>query len=115
MTRTGWHILTDAEGLTLARRLPVRWDVWAEAIFPIVRPLRLAQQVRQDLWRLLARQRGFSPVIRVTTGGDGLVLRAGGQVAGPVPSATSDHIAGLLADPDRRQRWIAHSMPKATP
>jgi len=106
----GWHILREGACVTVARHLPVRFDVAAEAAFPPVGRLRLATQVRQDLWRMLQRVRGFSPVIMVEARDGGLWLRAGGRVSGPAPVARlNDRIAAVLNDADHRARWIAHA------
>lgn len=106
MTLRGWHILCEDGALTLARHLPVRCDIVAEAAFPTMGKLRLAQQVRQDMWRALRHVRGFSPVVRVEEQGRGLRLRAGGRVEGPAPRAQLERrIARLLEDPGHRARW----------
>ena len=111
MARAGWHILREEGALTLARRLPARFDVAAEAAFPPARKGRLAQQIRQDLWRCLQHLRGFCPVVRVEEDGAHLRVRAGGAVhARTYPKAQAEaRIAALLADPGRRARWLAHS------
>lgn len=112
MSRARWHMTRDGDVLTLARRLPARFDVQAVAAFPPVRRGRLAHQVRQDLWRALQSLRGFSPVIEVTTTAGGVQLRAGGRVDGAVPPGVAAQIAALLADPEKRSRWIARSQIK---
>jgi len=107
-TRTSrrWHVLRDGAAVTLARHLPARFDIGVTAVFPMMGRLRLAQEVRQDMWRVLQHVRGFSPVIRVEAQGDRLSLRAGGRVVGPVPKAVLEaRIAALLDDPDKRVRW----------
>jgi len=110
MTSRRWHVLHEADALILARRLPARFDIAAAAVFPPVRKLRLASQVRQDLWRALRHVRGFSPVIRVEEVDGGLWLRAGGRVAGPAPRARLEAgIAALLADTANRARWLTHA------
>jgi len=102
----GWHVLREGATLTLARHLPARFDIGAEAAFPPMGRLRLAQQVRQDMWRALRDVRGFSPAVRVTAQDGALLLRAGGRVAGPAPKAVLEaRIAALLADPEKRARW----------
>ena len=63
--------------LTLARHLPARFDFGVEAQFETMGKLRLAQQVRQDMWRALRDVRGFSPVVHVEEQDHGLRLRAG--------------------------------------
>ncbi|MEM1431975.1 MAG: hypothetical protein AAGG09_21165 [Pseudomonadota bacterium] len=108
MARTRWHIVREGEALTVARRVPLRWDVSAETRLPPARRLRVAHQVRQDLWRMLRRQRGFAPQVRVCPCDDGLQLRAGGRMHGVYDrGAVEGRIADLLADPDARARWIA--------
>ncbi|MCA8880170.1 MAG: hypothetical protein KDA73_09475 [Rhodobacteraceae bacterium] len=109
MSRTGWHIAESAEALVLARHLPARFDVAAEARFPRLRRRALAHEVRKDVWRSLSRLRGFSPVVEVRVAGEGLDLRAGGRIAGPVPQGTEARLHALLTDPAHRARWIAHA------
>lgn len=116
MARGGWHILRDGAALTLARHLPVRFDLCAEAVFPPARKGRLAGQIRQDLWRLLKGLRGFSPVIRIEPAEAGLRVIAGGRAARPFPGArTEAAIAALLDCPVHRARWLAHAHPGETP
>lgn len=107
--RRGFHTLRDGAVLTLARRVPVRFDVAASTRLPDARRGRVAHQVRQDLWRNLQSLRGFSPVVRVIRQADGLLVEAGGQVDGAIPRGTEARIADLLADPQRRARWMAHA------
>ncbi|MFN3209959.1 MAG: hypothetical protein ACE369_13345 [Roseovarius sp.] len=104
--RKGFHILRETGAVTVARRVPVRFDVSAEARFGPVRKLALAQQVRQDLWRSLQRVRGFAPVVRVEDAGAGVTVTAGGQVEGRHGRARLEEtIATLLADPRHVARW----------
>lgn len=111
MAQSHWHILRDDTSLTVARRAPPRFDVAATAIFPIARKGRLATQIRQDLWRMLRRQRGFSPVVRVVEDDSHLNVTAGGIVAvKPFPKARIEsQIADLLACPVHRLRWLANA------
>ncbi|OBY25969.1 hypothetical protein [Leisingera sp. JC1] len=104
-----WHITRTDSSLTLSRRLPARTDVSAETVLPAADPLRLAHQIRQDLWRQLQRLRGFAPVVEITAAGQGLRVRAGGQVAGRVPANAAGLIADVLEDPANRARWIRHA------
>ncbi|QFT80353.1 hypothetical protein FIU89_06990 [Roseovarius sp. THAF27] len=102
----GFHILRETGAVTVARRVPVRFDVSAEARFGLLRKLALAQQVRQDLWRALKNVRGFAPVVRVVEAGDGVTVTAGGQVEGRHDRARLEEtVAGLLADPRHVARW----------
>ncbi|UWQ77873.1 hypothetical protein K3725_11125 [Leisingera sp. S132] len=109
MTRTPWHITRTDSSLTLSRRLPARFDVAAESVLPGGDPLRLAHQIRQDMWRQLQSLRGFSPVVEITAEGQGLKVRAGGQVMGRVPSNAAAQIAEVLENPGRRARWLRHA------
>jgi hypothetical protein len=109
MARNGWHVIREGEAVTLTRALPVVWDVAAETRLGPAARLRLAHLVRQDLWRALAGLRGFAPAVRVawTGGGAGLVVRAGGRVRGPHDRAAVEaRIAGVLASPVQRARWL---------
>jgi len=101
-----WHVIEEEDTLTLARRLPVRFDLRAETVLPgAVGRLRLAHMVRQDLWRILRDLRGFAPVVRVRRVAPGLHVVAGGAVSGRVPPGTVARIAALLDDPRLRARW----------
>ncbi len=106
MPRNRWHILRDETVLTLARRLPVRFDLSVSTQLPDGSRLRVAQQVRQDIWRALQHLRGFAPVVRVERIEGGLEVTAGGQVAGVFPRAQAEaSIADVLNDPRKRARW----------
>jgi len=98
-----------ADVLTLARQRPARFDVAARASFPPLRRGRLAHLIRQDLWRALQSLRGFSPVVRIAAMPGGLMVTAGGRVAGPVAPNVQRRIAALLDDPERRARWITNA------
>jgi len=103
-----WHITRDAGSVTISRGPNPRFDVSAEAHFPACDPLRLALQIRQDLWRRLQKTRGFRPVVRVETSQNGLVAKAGGEVSKNRPNLrhVSDNIVDLLGDTDNRRRWV---------
>lgn len=109
VSRRGWHMtrLPDG-GVVLARAAP-RFDVWAETRLPAASPPRIAHQVRQDVWRALRRLRGFAPVVSVTPSPEGLLVRAGGAVAGAVPPGTAGEIAVVLEDGANRARWLVHA------
>ncbi|WP_019295691.1 MULTISPECIES: hypothetical protein [unclassified Leisingera] len=104
-----WYVSHLNEKLTLSRRLPARFDVAAETVLPAADPLRLAHQIRQDMWRKLQSLRGFSPVVEITSAGQGMRVRAGGQVMGRVPANTAAQITEVLEDPGARARWIRHA------
>lgn len=109
MATRRWHIL-PGDPFVLTRHLPPRFDVVAETTLPQVKRLkRLAHQIRQDLWRVLQSQRGFSPVIEIRSEWEALRIRAGGRVdqASFAASVLEARISALLADPARRARWIA--------
>ena len=102
----GFHILRETGAVTVARQVPVRFDVSAEARFGPLRKLALAQQVRQDLWRALRNVRGCAPVVRVVEAEGGVTVTAGGQVEGRHDRAgLEEAIATLLADPRHVARW----------
>lgn len=106
MTRKIWHILEEDDALTVARRMPVRFDLGVTTHLPGGDRLRLAQQVRQDVWRALRNLRGFAPAVRVADSGDGHEITAGGQVDGLIPRKTAEaRIAEVLEDPSNRARW----------
>ncbi|WP_101067378.1 hypothetical protein [Roseovarius salinarum] len=107
MRRNGWHILRDDAGLTMARQLPVRFDLAVHTRFPACDRLRLARQVRQDVWRALRGLRGFAPAVRVVATGHGFEVTAGGRLDGAGPrDAAQARIAAVLEDPGRRARWL---------
>ena len=104
-----WHI-TRADGeLTLGRQTPPRFEVAAVTELPLADPLRLAQQIRQDVWRALQNVRGFSPVVRVARNSEGLRVTAGGRVLGQVSAVLAGRIGDVLADPANRSRWLRHA------
>ena len=106
MARNRWHILTEDGALTMARRVPVRFDLSVETRLERGGKARIAQQVRQDIWRALRDLRGFAPVVRVEACEAGLKVTAGGQVDGPVPrKAAEARIAQVLDNPANRARW----------
>lgn len=109
MRRDGWHMVREGDTLTLARRWPPQFDVEATTRLPRLRARVLAHEVRKDLWRLLRSQRGFSPVIQLSEREGGLCLRAGGQIAGPVPGGLGPRIAQMLETPALRSRWANHA------
>ncbi|UWQ26016.1 hypothetical protein K3553_06040 [Leisingera aquaemixtae] len=109
MTRSRWHITRTDSSLTLSRRLPAQFDVAAETVLPAGDPLRLAHQIRQDMWRRLQNVRGFSPVVEITAEGQGVRVRAGGQVTGRVPSNAAGLIAEVLENASSRARWVRHA------
>ncbi|WP_120500898.1 hypothetical protein [Roseovarius sp. EL26] len=109
-----WHILRDANGLTLARHLPVRFDVQAETELPLAVPLRLAHQVRQDMWRALQNVRGLSPIVQVSEVAGGVRVIAGARIEGRYPHTIISRIEAVLNDPSNRQRWIRCARPRST-
>lgn len=105
--RGGWYEARSGAAYVLARHWPPRLDVVATGSFPPVRRGRLARQIRQDLWRALQGLRGFSPVIEIDAAEAGLVVRAGGRLAGPAPAGVELRIKDLLDSPGHRARWLA--------
>ncbi|THH35805.1 hypothetical protein E4Z66_12030 [Aliishimia ponticola] len=105
MGQPRWHILRDGEAVILCRHLPPRFDMTARTVLPGGSAVRLAHQIRQDMWRALQRVRGFSPVVRLTPISAGWQVEAGGRV----PAANEDLVAqvqAVLDDKQRRTRWV---------
>lgn len=110
MTRTRWHILREDNTLTVTRALPVRFDVSAKTVLPDGSRLRLAQQVRQDMWRRLQGLRGFLPVVQVTRVGDTCHVTAGGRIDAKFPKARAETIlTDMLNDTRLRARWSTNA------
>lgn len=105
----GWHVIDDGTALTLARRLPPRFDLSEERQFPPLRRRALAHEIRKDVWRALRTLRGFTPVVRVARDAGGLSLRAGGTCDGPLPAVAQVRLAAVMDCPLRRARWIRHA------
>ncbi|KCV81651.1 hypothetical protein ATO10_12082 [Actibacterium atlanticum] len=109
--RTKWHMQREEGALTIARQLPPRFDVEVTTRMPKGRKGRLAHLIRQDLWRAMQRQRGFSPVVRVEEDGSHLLVRAGGRILArtfPV-DYVQNVIKGVLEHPENRARWAANA------
>lgn len=102
----GWHIVREGDKLTLSRHIPVRFDVAVCTVLPRANLLRLAHQIRQDMWRALQRVRGFSPVVEICAFEEEAHVRAGGRVLGAVSPATGPRIADILEDTANRARWL---------
>ncbi len=111
---TRWHILRDGSGLTLCRHVPPRFDVSARTWLPWADPVRLAHQIRQDVWRALQRLRGFSPVVQMIASDDGWTVLAGGRAFAPVPVTVNAQIAAQLANPRNRERWLRNAQRRGT-
>ncbi len=106
MARSGWHILKDDAGVTLCRHLPPRFDFMVSTVLPSGRAVRLAHQIRQDLWRALQTLRGFSPVVRLEQIAEGWQVMAGGRVLGPVTDKMVATAQDVLNNPPNRARWV---------
>jgi len=104
-----WHILREGESLTLARQLPPKLELAVQTMLPRVDPVRLAHQIRQDLWRALQNLRGFSPVVRLDPVTDGWAVTAGGRAPRPVADAVVARAQGVLDDKSNRARWVRHA------
>ena len=102
----GWHI-TKIEGqVTVSRQLPARFDVAASTQLAGGNAVRLAMQIRQDLWRSLQSLRGFSPVVQITPVDGQLSVQAGGRVMGKVTANLQTEIVAVLENPKNRARWL---------
>ena len=99
-----WTVTQTDECVLFAFREHTRWDVSAAASFPALASRRLALQIRQDMWRALQGQRGFSPVVRLQPATDGWSVQAGGQLSGPTAAAEAK-IAQMFDNAALRARW----------
>ena len=73
--------------------------------------IRLAHQIRQDIWRACRDVRGFLPLVEVSTSGTETVIRAGGSLmtrSGHVPTLET-RIARVLDCADNIARWQKHA------
>ena len=109
MSRQRWHITVEGALLTLSRSGRVRLDVSAATRLPDGARARIAHQIRQDIWRAVQDQRGFSPVIQITRRDGGLDVEAGGQCLNQPTPRLKERIEAVLCDPAKRSRWIAHA------
>ena len=122
MGRNTWHITREEGALTLTRRLPARFDLAVtQAIacgqrgdMPVgqtgLSKTRLAHQIRQDIWRALQHQRGFSPVVHVHDTQAGVEITAGGAFAGAfAKQLCTARIGQILSCPVHQARWLRHA------
>ena len=110
MAKLRWHILRDSHGVTVTRRLPVRFDLSAQVVLPNAYRLYLAQQIRQDLWRRLQNLCGFTPVVRIENHVSGVLVTAGGQIDGMVNRNWYEaEIQYLLMDQGLQARWLSQA------
>ncbi|WP_319826242.1 hypothetical protein [Thalassovita sp.] len=108
MSRNDWHILHEEGALIVARSLPVRFDLSVETVLPFCGKVRLARQIRQDMWRALQRIRGFSPAVRVAEEQGGLRVTAGGRMEHAYPRRLAEEkLRNLMLDGNNRARWVA--------
>ena len=103
-----WIIEQSDDTVLVTRRKPVRWDVEARASFPKCHPLRLAHQIRQDMWRDLQKIKGFCPAVEIEIG-DMMQVKAGGRVARHVHPQANAWVHDLLTSDTNRRRWLAHA------
>jgi hypothetical protein len=101
----GWHITKKDGQVTVSRQLPARFDVAATTQLAGGNAVRLATQIRQDLWRALQNLRGFSPVVQITPVDGVLNVQAGGRVMGKVTANLQAEILAVLENPKNRSRW----------
>ncbi|GGX50448.1 hypothetical protein GCM10007385_18670 [Tateyamaria omphalii] len=92
--------------MTLCRHLPPRFDFVVYTVLPGGQALRLAHQIRQDLWRALQTLRGFSPVVRLEWIAECWHVMAGGRVLGPVTEAMVATAEDVLNSRRNRARWV---------
>lgn len=102
----GWHILNEQGQVTLSRQLPARFDVSAVTRLSGGNAVRLAHQIRQDIWRALQNVRGFSPVVQITQDDGGLTVKTGGRVMGAVSPKLAEMLGQVLENKNNRARWL---------
>ena len=93
----------------LARHLPARFDFAVRTTLGPGNALRLAHQIRQDMWRALQDLRGFSPVVRLEPQAAGWDVTAGGRALGSVPARHMAVAQSVLDCPQNQARWIRHA------
>ena len=111
-----WKVVEEGNSLLLHRAgLSPQWsvDVSRTLDWPATpgQRLRIAHQIRQDVWRACQTTRGFVPVVQVSTDGHQTVMRAGGSLttrSGHV-SILETRIAAVLDDGNNRRRWRAYA------
>ncbi len=99
-------MMQEEGAVTLCRHLPPRFDFCVTAWLPIGDPVRLAHQIRQDMWRALQSLRGFSPVVKLLASDGGWQVMAGGRAAAAVPPLVIDRLEALLSCASARRRWV---------
>lgn len=105
-----WHVERGQDVLTLSRGRPARFDLSVDAVLASGDPLRLAHQIRQDVWRALRDLRGFAPAVRVTRRDGAMHVTAGGAVAGRFPRHHAEAaIRAVLDCPANRARWQGYA------
>ena len=104
--KTRWHVSKNGDAITLYLTYPPRFDFSAVTVLPRGHPLRLAHQIRQDLWRALRHVRGFSPVIRLDPIPLGWSVTAGGRIMGKVAPTILERAETVLGDEKNRARWL---------
>lgn len=110
-----WYTKRDGQCVTVARQLPARFDVAVNAVLPQAEPVRLAHQIRQDMWRALQNLRGFSPVVQVHLKGEELHITAGGRLPKPISPRVVQKIRAVLENPKNQARWLRHANRAAQP
>ena len=113
MSRTSWHVTYDGQAVTVSRRARPVFDVAGETMLPDACRVRIAHQVRQDLWRALQNVRGFAPAVQIERHDTGLHVTAGGQLACSAPvDQLRARIQHVLDDPQNRLRWVTYGRKK---
>ncbi|QHQ33997.1 hypothetical protein [Algicella marina] len=105
-----WHLERQHDAVTVSRPGRARLDVAVSRALDVTAPVslaRMAHQIRQDVWRALAGQRGFSPVVHITRRVGGLDVTAGGMISArnPLSDRLHNRIGAVLDCPRNRDRW----------
>lgn len=99
----GWYHGQVGDAIVVSRLWPARFDIVAETVLNVRNPIRLAHQIRQDVWRALRHLRGFAPAVQIAA--DGAVV-AGGQLGFAPSLADVGCLENVLGNPQNRLRWI---------
>ena len=106
--RGNWFEIYNEPCFTLARRLPVRFDINHEVLMPLISAPHLAHQICQDIWRKLQSIRGFLLVVEITHRRKHLHILVGGELTCPAPLERSGGwIFDVLSNQDNQRRWAA--------
>lgn len=98
----GWYHSQVGDAVVVSRLWPVRFDISAQTVLRVRNPLRLAHQVRQDVWRALRHLRGFAPAVQISK--EGFVL-TGGRLGFSATQTEVERLEDVLNNIKNQTRW----------